>query len=127
RGLWPAAGAGRGHRAGRHRAVPAGDGSTDRDRQGTAAVTLPASADAFFAVGLIVAGVGAIFFFADRDNPGGRALALSLLAMGLQLLLAPLESTAGWALVATGQLLETFSILTGLEWGRRVGQRSSKG
>lgn len=81
---------------------------------------------ALLVVGLLAAGVGAIFLLADRASRSSRALALCLLAMGARLLLAPLEpadaAEVPRAFLVLTRLLEACAILAGIEWGRRIGE-----
>lgn len=77
----------------------------------------------FHLIGLFTAGFGAIFFLADRHSRTSRALALCLAALGVRLLLAPLElSHPTIAITATARLLEALTIVAVMEWARRVAE-----
>jgi adenylate cyclase len=79
---------------------------------------------AYFVVGLMMAGTGIIYFWADRANTIGRPLALSLVLIGIRLFLNAFGLDKGqeplFLLAATS--LECIAILTGIEWGLRIGQ-----
>lgn len=85
---------------------------------------IPEFDNAFFVVGLLTAGTGIAYFWADRASPIGRPLALSLIVIGLRLFIGALEPQRQaeplFMLVATS--LESISILAGIEWGLRIGQ-----
>jgi class 3 adenylate cyclase len=79
-------------------------------------------AEAFHVVGLFTTGLGVIFFLTDRHGRASRALSLCFAALGVRLLLAPVQEglTAPLALEAVGRTLEALSMLAGIEWARRV-------
>lgn len=84
-------------------------------------MTAPIEPSAFHVVGLFTAGLGVIFFLTDRRGHASRALALSFIALGARLLIAPLELARPMpALEATGRVLEALTILAAMEWARRV-------
>lgn len=81
-------------------------------------------ATAYFVTGLLTAGTGAAYFWADRANTIGRPLALSLVVLGLRMFLDVFDLDSGeeplFLLLATS--LESIAMLAGLEWGRRIGK-----
>ncbi len=90
-------------------------------------ILTPADA-AFHVVGLFTAGLGAIFFFTDRSGRASRALALCFLVLGVRLLLAPVEiARPSVAITAAVRLLEALSILSGMEWTRRIAETVRRG
>ncbi|HXG29008.1 MAG TPA: adenylate/guanylate cyclase domain-containing protein [Nevskiales bacterium] len=85
---------------------------------------MPAFDNAYFVMGLLTAGTGAVYFWADRANTIGRPLALSLVLIGLRLFMDAFgldeSDNPLFPLVATS--LESVSILAGIEWGLRIGK-----
>ena len=79
---------------------------------------------AYVVIAMLMLGTGLIFWWHDRDNRATRALSLCICAIGLRLALSGPEFADGgpgrWfgALYA---LLEGAAILSGIEWGRRIG------
>jgi class 3 adenylate cyclase len=85
---------------------------------------IPDVDSAFFVVGLLTAGTGIAYFWADRANPIGRPLALSLVVIGLRLFIGAfdLDRQDEPLFLLVGTSLESVSILAGIEWGLRIGQ-----
>lgn len=81
-------------------------------------------ATAYFVTGLLTAGTGAAYFWADRANTIGRPLALSLVVLGIRMFFDVFDLDSGeeplFLLLATS--LESIAMLAGLEWGRRIGK-----
>lgn len=82
---------------------------------------------AHLVVGLLAAGCGMIFLYADRQSPASRALALCLLALGARFLLDVLSGRDGSRFVIGAMLvsLESLSIFAGIEWARRSGRTAT--
>lgn len=85
---------------------------------------------AFWVVALMAAGIGGIFLWTDWNNRPSRALALCLLMIGLRLALAPVVRAPGesgfWAYQIACRIVETASILAGIDWGRRIALDASR-
>jgi adenylate cyclase len=76
----------------------------------------------YLLLGVFTLTAGLLFFWSDRGSPTSRALALCLLLIGVSLVLEPLESGGmGWWARICGGFTETFAIVAGMEWARRVG------
>ncbi|HEX4895872.1 MAG TPA: adenylate/guanylate cyclase domain-containing protein [Solimonas sp.] len=85
---------------------------------------------AHFVTGLFAAGIGVIFFFADRQTRSSRALALCLFALGLRLFLDPFEArgtghTPAWVVIAAA-VFESLSLVAGIEWVRRIAENVTR-
>lgn len=94
-----------------------------------AAMQIPTpDAAAFHVVGLFTTGLGMIFFATDRHGRASRALALGFVALGLRLLLAPMEiASPSIAITAIARVFEALCILSSMEWARRVAETVRRG
>jgi len=85
---------------------------------------------AFWVAALMAAGIGGIFLWTDWNSRPSRALALCLIVIGVRLGLAPLIRMPGqgyfWSYQIGCRVFETVAILSGIEWGRRVGLDASR-
>ena len=76
----------------------------------------------FLVIGLMTSGSGLIFLWTDRRNSASRALSYCLLAIGVRLLAeSNQEGDPGIWMTAFALMMESVSILAGVEWGRRIG------
>ncbi len=84
------------------------------------------SDNAHLVLGLLTAGIGVIFYWTDRAGRTSPPIALCLFLIGVSLLIER-EGRPQYRLITAALLstLESISILTGLEWGRRIGQTAS--
>lgn len=76
----------------------------------------------FLVIGLMTTGSGLIFLWTDRRSSASRALSYCLLALGVRLLVeGDYDGEHGVWHTAFTLMLESISILAGVEWGRRIG------
>src|SRR3569623_319706 len=86
------------------------------------------SDNAHLVLGILVGGLGGIFFLTDREGRSSRPIALCLFVIGLTLLIEREGSPQYRLLTAAIQSsLESVAILAGFKWGRRIGQTASGG
>lgn len=80
----------------------------------------------FLVIGLLTAGSGLIFLWVDWRNLASRALGYCLTAIGVDLLINSfLLDNISWWVAVIGISLEAIAILTGIEWGRRIGKTAT--
>lgn len=80
----------------------------------------------------MTAGTGLIFLWHDGKSAASRSLSYCLIAIGLRLFLSGNDAEDGsynglWFVSALSISLEALSILFGVEWGRRIGQKAATG
>jgi adenylate cyclase len=97
-------------------------------------VKMPAVRDvdlAFLILGMMTTGVALIFIATDFRSGTSRALSLCIGAIGANVLSTVVQHRGGLlspvGFEAVRAMLETVSVLAGIEWGRRIGETASVG